>query len=70
MVGLLAVARATTALGREAFIPPIFALVSVKLGTPIFTTAILGVVTGAPTAPCYSTLQQMSRRHCRWPDSS
>ena len=46
MVGLLAVARAVTALGRESFIPPIFSLVSVKLGTPIFTTAILGIVTG------------------------
>ena len=46
MVGLLAVARAVTALGRESFIPPIFSLVSAKLGTPIFTTAILGIVTG------------------------
>jgi len=45
-VGLLAVARAVTALGRESFIPPIFSLVSAKLGTPIFTTAILGIVTG------------------------
>ena len=45
-MGLLAVARAVTALGRESFIPPIFSLVSVKLGTPIFTTAILGIVTG------------------------
>ena len=45
-MGLLAVARAVTALGRESFIPPIFSLVSAKLGTPIFTTAILGIITG------------------------
>ena len=46
MVGLLAVTRAVTALGREAYVPPICAVVSKRLGTPIFTTAILGIITG------------------------
>jgi APA family basic amino acid/polyamine antiporter len=45
MVGLLAVARSITALGREHFLPPFLAWVSPKLQTPIFTTALLGVIT-------------------------
>ncbi len=60
MVGLLAVARAVTALGRESFIPPIFSLVSAKLGTPIFTTAILGIVTGERSPSGFQMLQPHS----------
>lgn len=48
MVGLLAVARSITALGREHFLPPFLAWVNPKLKTPIFTTALLGVITGKP----------------------
>lgn len=46
MVGLLAVARSITALGREHFLPPVAAWVHHKTQTPIITTAVLGVVTG------------------------
>jgi APA family basic amino acid/polyamine antiporter len=45
MVGLLAVARSITALGREHFLPPVAAWVHHKTQTPIITTAVLGVVT-------------------------
>ena len=47
LVGMLAVARAVCALGREHYVPPIFAVVSPKQGTPVFATAILGIATGA-----------------------
>ena len=33
--------------GREHFFPPVMAAISRKLGTPIFTTLLLGAVTGA-----------------------
>ena len=45
-MGLLAVARSITALGREHFLPPVAAWVHHKTQTPIITTAVLGVVTG------------------------
>ena len=45
-MGLLAVARSITALGREHFLPPVSAWVHHKTKTPIITTAVLGVVTG------------------------
>lgn len=45
MIGLLAVARSICALGREHFIWPAFGWVNEKVQTPIFTTAILGVIT-------------------------
>jgi len=47
LVGSLAVTRGVTALGRENFLPPLAAVVSHRLGTPIFATAILGIATGA-----------------------
>lgn len=47
LVGMLAVARAVCALGREHYLPPIFGVISPKKGTPIYATAILGVATGA-----------------------
>lgn len=45
LVGMVAVARTVCALGREHYLPPIFAVVSQKHGTPIFSTAILGFLT-------------------------
>lgn len=45
-MGLLAVARSITALGREHFLPPVAAWVHHRTQTPIITTAVLGVVTG------------------------
>jgi amino acid transporter len=56
MVGLLAVARSITALGREHFLPPVAAWVHHKTQTPIITTAVLGVVTGALPPICGSLL--------------
>ena len=62
LVGSLAVTRGVTALGRENFLPPLAAVVSHRLGTPIFATAILGVATGvrlqrrhAPVSPKEAT---------------
>jgi hypothetical protein len=69
MVGLLAVARSVTALGREHFLPPVSAWVHHKTQTPIVTTAVLGIVTGdaprlmpqSPAVPqlIYSSLPQL-----------
>ena len=50
-MGSLAVTRGVTALGRENFLPPLAAVVSHRLGTPIFATAVLGVVTGVLGEP-------------------
>lgn len=61
MVGLLAVTRSIIALGREHFLPPFLAWVNPKLKTPIFTTALLGVITGKPIVS-----SQDWRLSCRW----
>ena len=64
LVGMLAVARAVCALGRENYVPPIFAVVSGKHGTPVFATAILGSGTGTPIQ--LSTLKpKPTCFHCR-----
>lgn len=56
MVGMIAVARAACALGREHYVPPIFGVVSQKRGTPVFATAILGFLTGIHTAASIAIL--------------
>jgi amino acid transporter len=50
LIGLLVVTRLFVAVGREHFVPPVFAKLSKRFGTPVITTMLLGVVTGASSS--------------------
>lgn len=61
LVGFYAGARIICILGRQHLIPPIFARISPRLGTPVVATAVQGIAVCERPADALSLLYPVSR---------
>ncbi len=64
LIGFYAGARIIYVLGRERLLPPVFAQMSAKFGTPVVATAVQGVVVCKPSLYRMLNETRTVPRHC------